>query len=110
MKIFLLGSLCMLFASAVNAQEIECKPSAESGWASAQIDRLQDGVQNFLYHVKANGSYRVADLICSVEECFGFVNGFRATGKIEFTASRPFKIVSLSLSEENEPVKKFVCK
>lgn len=109
MKFFVLGSLCLLFTSAVNAQEIECKPAIESGWEVARIDRLMDGEQNYLYHVKAKGDYRVADLIYSYEECFGFVNSVRATGKIEFTTSSPFKIVSLSLQDHDDPIIKFVC-
>ncbi len=110
MKTFQLVSLYMVLASAINAQEIKCTPTEESKWTAAEIEPLKDGAQAFLYHVKAYGPYRVADLICNYDECFGFVNGIKATGTIESTTSRPLEILSLSLEEKYSGLTKFTCK
>ena len=74
--------LALLAFSSAHAAEVKCVPVGSSRWTSASVNLLQHRAQA-LYHVKGYGPFIVADLICSLSSCVGFVNGTEVKGSLD---------------------------
>ncbi|MES2767770.1 MAG: hypothetical protein V4596_01380 [Bdellovibrionota bacterium] len=79
----LIMSLLISYSSISYANSAECTPSEKSPWTSASVSLLKDGAQA-LYKVKVEGTFRVADFICSYQDCVGFLNGIKSDAALEF--------------------------
>ena len=80
MKLAAFSILLLASLGSAQATEVKCVPAESSNWRSATISDLQ-GAQALL-QVKALGDYLVADLICSLDFCVGYLNGIEARGVI----------------------------
>ena len=83
MKMTLIPALFLAIGvNSAQAADFECIPTeADSLWQQATVQYLS-GAQA-LRQIKATGSYLVADLICSIDNCVGFVNGIEVKGFLE---------------------------
>ena len=82
MKNKILLVLMALSLTSVAHAEMSCEPTGVSNWKTASVDHLQNAA-TWVWHVRAQGIFVVADLICDFRECVGFVNGIKAEGALE---------------------------
>lgn len=86
----ILGFIFAILPVTQTQAQAKCEPSKETErWVEATLQALPNSAQ-FLYQVRATGPFMTADLICSFEDCVGFIGGAEAVGK-------------LTLGERNEP-------
>ncbi len=104
----LISLLITIFAvsSAAHAKVQTCHPTGESNWREASIEMLQNGA-SALEHIRASGIFLVADMLCSVDTCVGFVNGIKAEGTSERNSGGIDKFVIHG--EGVLPTTEFIC-
>lgn len=86
-----------------------CTPKTEkSKWREASITWLGDSAQA-LQQIRATGTFLTADLICSYDECVGFINGAKASGTLTTGEENQPLSFTIGLTAEQTPMVEFVC-
>lgn len=88
--------------------ELICTPQTQpSQWREASMTSLNGSAQA-LQQIRATGNFLTADLICSYDECVGFINGAKASGTIFEEQNQPLHF-AIGLTAEQKPMVEFVC-
>ena len=87
-----------------------CRPeSNQTRWRDAEVSYLSNATQ-WLFQIRASGTYLAADFICSDDRCTGFINGTPATAHLDLDPKDSSKVSSLTIDGNSALTKvKFFC-
>lgn len=100
--------LAMAFSGVAQASDkVECAPDMPL-WYGANVSLLENASQA-LYQVSASGGFRTADLICSYQDCVGFINGIKSEAKLEFGHVNNKYVPTAVVLDTDDRIVRFTC-